>query len=42
MSAEDLAVGAVGFGGAVGVQDQGPAEAVDADLMMVFAQKHEV
>jgi hypothetical protein len=42
VAAEDFAVGAAGFGGAVGVEDEGPAEAVDADLVVVLAEHDEV
>jgi uncharacterized protein GlcG (DUF336 family) len=38
MAAEDLTVRGDGLSGAVGVQDELPAEAVYADLMMIFAQ----
>src|SRR5689334_12239661 len=39
VAAEDLAVGAAGFGGAVGVQDDLPAPAVDADVVVELAQQ---
>lgn len=42
VAAEDFAVWAVGFGGAVGVEDEVPAEAVDANLMVVLAEQDEV
>ena len=38
----DLALGAAGFGAAVGVQDEGPAEPVDAHLVVVGAQQDQV
>ncbi len=41
VASEDLAVGAAGFGGAVGVQDEGPAEPVDAHLVVVAAEQDE-
>jgi len=40
VAAEDLAVGAAGLGGAVGVQDELPAPAVDADVVVELAQQH--
>ena len=39
MAVQDLAVGAVGGGGGVGVEDEPPALAVDADVMVVLAKK---
>ena len=42
MAVQDLAVGAAGFGAAVGVQDQGPAEPVDTDLVVVMTQQDQV
>ena len=42
MAAEDLAVGGASFGRAVGMEDQGPAEAVDADLVVVLAEQDQV
>ncbi len=42
MAAEDPAVGAAGLGGAVGPQAECPAEAVDAHLVVIGAQKDEV
>jgi hypothetical protein len=42
MAAEDLAVGGDGLCGAVGVEDEFPAEAVDADLVVILAQQDEV
>src|SRR5580700_8679648 len=40
MAVQDLAVGSVGGGGAVGVQDEAPAAAVDADVVVELAQQH--
>src|SRR6266568_4873266 len=42
VAVKDPAVGAAGFGGAVSVQDQGPAEPVYADLVVIAAQQDEV
>ena len=43
MAAEDdLAVGAGGAGGSVGQEFDFPAEAVDADVMVILAQHHAV
>jgi hypothetical protein len=43
VGSEDLAaVGTSGLGGAVGVEDQLPAVAVDADVMMELADQDEV
>jgi hypothetical protein len=43
VAVEDLlAVGAAGLGGAVGVQGELPAAAVDADVVMVLAGQDEV
>src|SRR3982074_3288144 len=43
VAVEDLfAVGTSGFGGAVGVEDQLPAAAVDADVVVVLAGQDEV
>ena len=42
VASEDLAAGSAGFGGAVGVQGDLPAPAVDADIMMKLAQQHAV
>lgn len=42
MTAEDLAVGGAGLGGAIGVQDQGPAEPVHAHFMVVGTQQDQV
>jgi prepilin signal peptidase PulO-like enzyme (type II secretory pathway) len=39
VAAEDFAVGAAGFGGAVGVEGEGPAQAVDAHLVVIRAQQ---
>jgi hypothetical protein len=40
MAVQDLPVGPVGGGGAVGVQDEPPAAAVDADVVVELAQQH--
>src|SRR5580693_3105541 len=40
MAVQDLPVGSVGGGGAVGVQDEPPAAAVDADVVVELAQQH--
>ena len=37
---QDLPFGPVGGGGAVGVQDEAPAAAVDADVVVELAQQH--
>src|SRR5260370_14221894 len=42
VAAQDLALGAAGFGGAVGVQGQGPAQPVDAHLVVVVTQQDQV
>ena len=39
VAVDDLPVGAVGGGGGVGVQDEAPAAAVNADIMVELAQK---
>src|SRR5580693_7245142 len=40
MAVQDLPVGPVGGGGAVGVQHEAPAAAVDADVVVELAQQH--
>ena len=42
MAAEDLTVRGNGLSRTVGVQDELPAKAVYADLMMIFTQQHEI
>src|SRR6516165_3350100 len=42
MAAEDLAAGGDGLCGAIGVEDEFPAEAVYADLVVILAQQDEV
>ena len=42
VAVEDLPVGAVGGGGGVGVQGEGPAAAVDADIMVEAAEQDAV
>src|SRR5215470_1217520 len=42
VAAEDLAVGSAGFGGAVGVQGELPAAAVDAHVVVELAQQDAV
>jgi hypothetical protein len=43
VGSEDVAtVGAAGFGGAVGVEDELPAATMDADVMVVMAQQDKV
>src|SRR6266571_3439359 len=42
VAAEDLAAGGDGLFAAVGVEDEFPAEAVDADLVVILAQQYEV
>jgi hypothetical protein len=42
MAAEDPAVRRTGFGGAIGVQGQGPAEPVHAHLMVEGTQEQQV
>jgi hypothetical protein len=43
VAAEDLfAVGTSGLGGAVGMQGELPASAVDADVVVVLTQQDEV
>ena len=41
-SQDAAAVGAAGFGGAVGVEDELPAAAVDADVVVELADQDEV
>src|SRR3984885_10210906 len=40
VAVQDLPFGSVGRGGAVGVQDEPPAAAVDADVVVELAQQH--
>src|ERR1700734_855682 len=42
MAVQGLPVGPVSRGGAVGVQDEPPAAAVDADVVVELAQQHAV
>src|SRR5215831_12346521 len=42
VAAQDLAAGSAGLGGAVGVQDDLPAPAVDAHVVVELAQKHAI
>src|SRR5215831_4122950 len=42
VAAQDLPVGAAGLGGAVGVQDELPAPAVDEHVVVELAQQHAV
>jgi hypothetical protein len=42
VAVQDLAFGSVGGGGAVGVQDEAPAAAVDADVVVELAQRRVV